>query len=69
MTHDELVIRTIKMSEDDTLNWKFYPALRAVLDLHKPIEGYEHLCSGCWFGDGPQAYPCQTIVVIRKELA
>jgi hypothetical protein len=68
VTHNELVIKVIKMSEDDTLNWKFYPALRAVVDLHKPIEGYEHLCSGCWFGDGPMAYPCLTTQAIKEHL-
>jgi hypothetical protein len=31
MTHDELTIRIIELSGDDTKNWKFYPALRAVV--------------------------------------
>lgn len=68
MTHDELTIRIIKLSEDDTVNWKFYPALRAAVDLHKPIEGHEHLCSACWFGDGMMPYPCPTIQVIAEKL-
>ena len=37
MTHDELTLLIIKLSGDDTVNWKFYPALRAVLKLHKPV--------------------------------
>jgi hypothetical protein len=68
MTHDELTIRIIKLSEDDTVNWKLYPALRAAVDLHKPIEGYEHLCSACWFGDGMMSYPCPTIQAITEKL-
>ena len=43
-------------------------ALRAVVELHKPIEGHEHLCGGCWFGDGMMPYPCPTIQAIEKEL-
>ena len=45
-----------------------YVALKAVVDLHSPIEGHEHLCGGCWFGDGMMAYPCPTIQAIEKEL-
>lgn len=68
MKHEELVIRIIEMSGDETINWRLYPALRKVVELHKPVEGHEHLCSACCFGDGLQAYPCQTIVAIEKEL-
>jgi hypothetical protein len=71
MTHDELVIKVIKMSEDDTLNWKFYPALRAVLDLHQPRDitlpdgSWGENCCVCNNG---WSYPCRTIQVIEKEL-
>jgi hypothetical protein len=41
---------------------------RSVVELHKPIEGHENLCSGCWFGDGMMSYPCPTIQAIEKEL-
>lgn len=43
-------------------------ALLAVAELHKPVEGNEHLCSSCLFGDFLQAYPCITIQTIEKEL-
>jgi hypothetical protein len=43
-------------------------ALLAVVGLHKPIEGYEHLCGACWFGDGMMSYPCPTIQAIEEEL-
>ena len=46
----------------------FAIALRAVVELHKPIEGHEHLCGACWFGDGMMSYPCPTIQVLEKEL-
>jgi hypothetical protein len=45
-----------------------YAALLAVVELHKPIEGNEHLCGACWFGDGMMSYPCPTIQAIEKEL-
>lgn len=63
MTHDELL--DLVLMECGCGNTK---ALRAVVELHKPIEGHEHLCGGCWFGDGMMSYPCPTIQAIEKEL-
>ena len=63
MTHDELLAKI--EASDDNLN--FY-ALRAVVELHNPIKGHEHLCGGCWFGDGMMAYPCPTIQAIQEQL-
>ena len=76
MTHDELLakidkwlIPTLEKDPKPTNSaLGILKALRAVVELHKPIEGHEHLCSGCWFGDGMMAYPCPTIQVIEKEL-
>ena len=80
MTHDELTLLIIKLSGDDTVNWKFYPALRAVLKLHKPVMaftgGYDgeenelwaEQCSDCSGNGFSQEYPCQTIKAIEKEL-
>jgi hypothetical protein len=80
MTHDELVIRIIEISGDETINWRLYPALRAVVELHKPVMaftgGYDgeenelwaeqcQECSGSW---ASQMYPCPTIQAIEKEL-
>jgi len=63
MTHAELA-RRINIVGDTSIE----VALKAVVELHKPIEGHEHLCSGCWFGDGMMSYPCPTIQAIEKEL-
>ena len=63
MTHGELLKRIVIVGDTS-----IEEALRAVVEIHKPVEGYEHLCSACCFGDGLQAYPCQTIVAIEKEL-
>jgi hypothetical protein len=70
MTHDELLAK-MKMWEEHfklTFTPTVFSALRAVVELHKPIEGHEHLCGGCWFGDGMMPYPCPTIQAIEKEL-
>lgn len=61
MTHDELLAE-IGYNADRTSK-----ALRAVVELHKPIEGHEHLCGACWFGDGMMEYPCPTILAIEDE--
>ena len=69
MTHEELTIRIIKLSENNDENWKFYPALRAVVELHKPTQikykwGEDGLgCLTCLTD-----YPCITIQAIEKEL-
>ena len=64
MTHEELLklMDERKVWEDD---WKFEPALRAVVELHKPvdIQGYL-LCKNCSIYN----YPCETIQAIEKEL-
>lgn len=71
MTHEELTIRIIKLSEDNDENWKFYPALRAVVELHKPCNCDVSHCDYCTdLGDmfSNQPYPCPTIQAIEKEL-
>ena len=70
MTHDELTIRIIKLSENDNENWKFYPALRRVVELHKPQEitlPNGEWGANCVICDGFE-YPCLTIRAIEKEL-
>ena len=64
MTHDELTIRIIKLSEDNNENWKFYPALRKVVELHRNVDG------ACWECQDSiyHKYPCPTIRAIEKEL-
>ena len=69
MTYDELLeaVNSPTYRQSRTLEHP-YIALRAVVELHKPIEGYEHLCGGCLFDYGVTAYPCPTIQAIEKEL-
>lgn len=68
MTHEELTIRIIKLSEDNDENWKFYPALRAVVELHKPSR-YDKGCAHCKLTNiDSRPYPCPTIQAIEKEL-
>ena len=48
-------------------------ALRAVVELHKPIEiNGEEFCDACeeWTNEGQKQlfYPCPTIQAIKKEL-
>ena len=80
MTHDELVLCIIKLSESNLTDWKIYPALRAVVELHKPVMaftgGYDgeenelwaEQCSDCSNNGFSQEYPCPTIEAIEKEL-
>jgi hypothetical protein len=62
MTHDELLA---KLDED----WGYeglLPALRAVVELHKPDHQSEPFPD--WANCCGEAYPCQTIQAIEKEL-
>jgi len=68
VTHNELRDYIDKFDAAGMVKEPIVSALRAVVDLHKPLEGNEHLCSACWFGDGMMAYPCLTIQAIKKEL-
>ena len=75
MTHDEL-LAVVNDYETGLSNgmvrkenvFAVAKAFRAVAELHKPIEGHEHLCDGCCFDYGVTAYPCPTIQAIEKEL-
>jgi len=86
MTHDELLeqVNNYISSECDCESCKFingpYKALRAVVELHKPVmqwsggyDGednplYAEQCSDCSGNGFTQEYPCQTIQAIEKEL-
>ena len=75
MTHDELLadINEAIQYEEDKQVWK---ALRAVVELHKPIEPNQYLeedekyliCNVCMEFDENIKYPCPTIQAIEKEL-
>lgn len=46
-------------------------ALRAVVELHKPLQGLINepfTCQACRFTIGNPVYPCPTIQAIEKEL-
>lgn len=84
MTHDELLGELNEIIKDfdqkyDNSN-PYYKALRAVVELHKPVmqwsggyDGednplYAEQCSDCSGNGFTQEYPCETIQVIEKEL-
>jgi hypothetical protein len=67
MKHDELC-KKLEGLWHDSYKAPGYQALRAVVELHKPIthRGYEDeglFCNNCEFD-----YPCPTIQDIEKEL-
>ena len=68
MTHDELLeaVNSPTYRQSRTLEHP-YIALRAVVELHKPVEtNYIDIetCTGCEEAE----YPCPTIQAIEKEL-
>jgi hypothetical protein len=68
MTYAELLAKIDSLNDSCSVVEQLTTTLRAVVELHEPIEGHEHLCSACWFGDGMMSYPCPTIQAIEKEL-
>jgi hypothetical protein len=73
MTHDELVKdldACIKGAEYGPYEWGFI-ALRAVVELHKPITTPNNFsyCPECQYGHARGVYPCPTIQAIEKELS
>ena len=79
MTHDELS-RQLEGLWHDSYKAPGYMALRAVVELHKPVmqwsggyDGennpiYAEQCSDCSSNGFTQEYPCPTIRAIEKEL-
>ena len=68
MTHDELLAKINYnwgkgASEPNSL------ALRAVVELHSPFDGYCQRCTVNNWGELRQEYPCDEIQAIEKELA
>jgi hypothetical protein len=71
MEHDELLAKINYDIEGNPYD-EYMSALRAVVELHKPVEAEyfdNPVCAACspdidtWFD-----YPCQTIQAIEKEL-
>ena len=73
VTHDELLAKINAWDEDYYQAPPVVRALRAVVELHKPIQiSNEQLCNACeeWTNEGQKQlfYPCPTIQAIEKEL-
>ena len=78
MTHDELLAKiydkgavrldTVKYNpQGQQYIQEVFSALRAVVELHKPMENFPNVCGECAF-EAVVLYPCQTIQAIEKEL-
>lgn len=74
MTHDEL-IAYIDDSTDGLKHEHLFEkllantkALRAVVELHSPFDGYCQRCTVNNWGELRQEYPCDEIQAIEKEL-
>ena len=68
MTHDKLLARL----DDYGFGVPPLNALRAVVELHKPLNSLWHkqiICESCQEGnDYPITYPCPTIQAIEEQL-
>ena len=72
MTHDELLAE-LTDTEPVYARATLYSTLRAVVELHKPVQSYmfeEEACSHCSSEEDRLEilYPCPTIQAIEKEL-
>jgi len=68
MTHEELLVEINRRLDVALYNGdaQSIHALRAVVELHKPVQHIEGVwCSGC---SATEWYPCPTIQAIEKEL-
>ena len=72
MTHDELLSELNSYQCGSAFAEMFKSAVRAVVELHKPLDSLWYkqiICESCQEGnDYPITYPCETIQAIRKEL-
>ena len=73
MTYDELRDYIDKFNAAGMVNEPTVKALRAVVELHKPIEDDwfnfgDIICEECTREEYTRAYPCPTIQAIEKEL-
>ena len=66
MTHEELLANLDELDQSCSVVGVTVAALRAVVELHKPVywQGIEMVCDWCDI----TSYPCPTIQAIRKEL-
>lgn len=75
MTHEELLAKIGKPADEgyEYCDIVFNRALRAVVELHKPIKDEffnvgELICEECTREEYTNQYPCPTIEAIEKEL-
>ena len=70
MTHDELLIEINRRLDVAYYNGdpQSMRALRAVVELHSPFDGYCQRCTVNNWGESRQEYPCDEIQAIEKEL-
>jgi hypothetical protein len=72
MTHDELLAKIDEQTDFDA-GYALGPALRAVMELHKPWPCAQDCCDYCEECDKDNeigvTYPCPTIQAIEEELA
>ena len=77
MTHDELLADIDEVIEEFDQKYDnsniYYDALRAVVELHKPVinpnsKELDSWCFQCAEGRYYAKYPCPTIQAIEKEL-
>jgi hypothetical protein len=67
MTHDELIAKIEYDIEGNPYD-EYMSALRAVVELHKPVETYERvICNEC-SATFSRLWPCPTIQDIEKNL-
>lgn len=65
LTHDELLA---KVGNYKDAGFGHLVALRAVVELHRPFDGYCQRCTVKNRGEQRQEYPCDEIQAIEKEL-
>ncbi len=69
MTHYELLKKIERKEENYYADPSSLNALRAVVELHKPLELISSsMCLECSSDEQTVAYPCPTIQAIEKEL-
>jgi hypothetical protein len=73
MTHEELLAELDELDHSCSVVGITVSALRAVVELHKPVQSYmfeEKTCSHCSSEEDRSEilYPCPTIQAIEKEL-
>ena len=69
MTHDELLAKIKSKKEDYYADDQSLDALRAVVELHRPVHNAydtDYSWWGCLMCE--EVYPCPTIQAIEKEL-